>query len=207
MVQQIWPEMMESARQQLALHIGRTALGLVSERGLGGTTMSQLAKSAGVARATLYKYFPDVETAVVSYISAEVRRFQDELAAQLARESDPRRAIDLYIDRQVDYLDGAEHRDAGRLESAGLSPAAHADLAGHLASMRGMLAELLTAGVAAGALRPDLDVEVQTTLLLNLMNGARAALAGEQITSGRVKAAVKDLVHRGLVAPDTLSSD
>ena len=35
---------------------------LVAEHGLTGVTMSQIARDTGIGRATLYKYFPDVES-------------------------------------------------------------------------------------------------------------------------------------------------
>jgi len=35
---------------------------LVAQHGLTGVTMSQIAKDTGIGRATLYKYFPDVES-------------------------------------------------------------------------------------------------------------------------------------------------
>lgn len=201
MTRPIWPEMMDGARQRLALHIGRTALGLIAEHGLGGTTMSRLAKAAGVSRATLYKYFPDVEAAVVAYVAAEIERYQAELRAALSQVDDPCLRMDMYIDHQVDYLHGEEHRaGAGQLEAASLSPGAQAGLEAHLVSLRAIVAEILSAGVAAGVFRADLDVDVQTTLLLHLMNGAHSALDKDGVPPHRVKAALKDIVHRGLFA-------
>ncbi len=40
---------------------------LVAERGLRSVTMSQIAAQSGIGRATLYKYFPDVEAILLAW--------------------------------------------------------------------------------------------------------------------------------------------
>src|SRR5438045_5106191 len=45
---------------------------LVAERGLRGVTMSQIAESTGIGRATLYKYFPDVEAILRAWHQREI---------------------------------------------------------------------------------------------------------------------------------------
>jgi AcrR family transcriptional regulator len=40
---------------------------LVADNGLRSVTMSQIAEQTGIARATLYKYFPDVEAILVAW--------------------------------------------------------------------------------------------------------------------------------------------
>jgi AcrR family transcriptional regulator len=45
----------------------RTTAALVTERGLRSVTMSQIAEEAGIGRATLYKYFPNVEAILVAH--------------------------------------------------------------------------------------------------------------------------------------------
>jgi AcrR family transcriptional regulator len=45
---------------------------LVAERGLLSVTMSQIAEATGIGRATLYKYFPDVEAILVAWHERQV---------------------------------------------------------------------------------------------------------------------------------------
>jgi AcrR family transcriptional regulator len=45
---------------------------LVAERGLTGVTMSEVARRTGLGRATLYKYFPDVESILVAWHERQV---------------------------------------------------------------------------------------------------------------------------------------
>jgi AcrR family transcriptional regulator len=45
---------------------------LVAEQGLRGVTMSQIAERTGIGRATLYKYFPDVEAILLAWHERQV---------------------------------------------------------------------------------------------------------------------------------------
>jgi AcrR family transcriptional regulator len=49
-----------------------TTAALVAEHGLLSVTMSQIAEETGIGRATLYKYFPDVEAILVAWHERQV---------------------------------------------------------------------------------------------------------------------------------------
>src|SRR5262249_26337822 len=53
---------------------------LVAEHGLVSVTMSQIAEQAGIGRATLYKYFPDVEAILIAWHQRHVAGHLDQLA-------------------------------------------------------------------------------------------------------------------------------
>ena len=57
----LWTDTVESHRQEVREAILDAAGELVARRGLLAVSMSQLAEAAGIGRATLYKYFADVE--------------------------------------------------------------------------------------------------------------------------------------------------
>ena len=50
------------------------AFAVISEHGLGGVTMSQIAETAGVARQTLYNHYADVD----SIVAATIKRHNSE---------------------------------------------------------------------------------------------------------------------------------
>lgn len=60
-VPKLWHETVDAHRAHVREAILETTWQLVSERGLRGVTMAEIAERAGIGRATLYKYFPDVE--------------------------------------------------------------------------------------------------------------------------------------------------
>lgn len=53
---------------------------LVSDRGISGLTMAHIAECAGIGRATVYKYFPDVESILVAWHERHVRAHVARLA-------------------------------------------------------------------------------------------------------------------------------
>jgi AcrR family transcriptional regulator len=53
---------------------------LVAEHGLTSLTMSQIATEAGIGRATLYKYFPDIEAILIAWHERQVSAHLDQLA-------------------------------------------------------------------------------------------------------------------------------
>lgn len=57
----LWTETIEAHRHAVRGRILDVTWALVTERGLLAVTMSQIAEKSGIGRATLYKYFPDVE--------------------------------------------------------------------------------------------------------------------------------------------------
>ena len=61
-VPKLWTQTVEAHRHEVRQAIMDTTSALVSEQGLRSVTMSEIAEKTGIGRATLYKYFPDVES-------------------------------------------------------------------------------------------------------------------------------------------------
>ena len=58
----LWNETIEAHRHDVRHAIVEATAELVNEQGLMSVTMSQIAEQSGIGRATLYKYFPDIES-------------------------------------------------------------------------------------------------------------------------------------------------
>ncbi|MGO4424785.1 TetR/AcrR family transcriptional regulator, partial [Streptomyces sp. MCAF7] len=63
----LWNETIEEHRNAVREAILRTTWSLASEQGPMSVTMSQIAEKVGIGRATLYKYFPDVESILSAF--------------------------------------------------------------------------------------------------------------------------------------------
>lgn len=77
----LWTETIEAHRREVRDAIMRTAATLAAEHGLLSVTMSQIAEEAGIGRATLYKYFPDVEAILLAWHDHHVSAHLEHLAA------------------------------------------------------------------------------------------------------------------------------
>src|SRR6266487_832162 len=72
MVPKLWDETIEAHRRSVRQAILDTTAGLVAEHGLRAVTMSQIAEQTGIGRATLYKYFPDVDAILLSWHEQQI---------------------------------------------------------------------------------------------------------------------------------------
>jgi AcrR family transcriptional regulator len=75
-VPKLWNQTIEEHRRTVHAAIVDTTAALVAEHGLAAVTMSRIAQETGIGRATLYKYFPDVESIMVAWHD---RRIADHL--------------------------------------------------------------------------------------------------------------------------------
>ena len=77
----LWAQTIETHRQEVRDAVVDAAASLVAQRGLHGVTMSEVAEQSGIGRATLYKYFPDVESILRAWherhVSAHLQRLTD----------------------------------------------------------------------------------------------------------------------------------
>lgn len=68
----IWTETIAAHRDAVREATLDAAGTLVAEHGLTGVTMSQIAQRSGIGRATLYKYFPDLDSVLVAWHERQV---------------------------------------------------------------------------------------------------------------------------------------
>jgi AcrR family transcriptional regulator len=75
----LWQDTIETHRESVREAILNTAASLVAEHGLRSVTMSEIAERTGIGRATLYKYFPDVDSMLLAWHERQVARHLEEL--------------------------------------------------------------------------------------------------------------------------------
>jgi AcrR family transcriptional regulator len=94
----LWSKTIEAHRREVNGAILDTAAALVAEHGLAAVTMSQIAEAAGISRATLYKYFPDVEAILIAGHERRVERHLDQLARARDRSGDPGQRVEAVLE-------------------------------------------------------------------------------------------------------------
>ncbi len=68
----LWEDSVEAHRAAVRDATLDAAAALVAERGLASVTMSEIAQRTGIGRATLYKYFPDVEAVLAAWHDRQI---------------------------------------------------------------------------------------------------------------------------------------
>jgi AcrR family transcriptional regulator len=79
-VPRLWNDTIEEHRRAVRDAILDATARLAAENGLTAVTMSDIAAASGIGRATLYKYFPDVETIMMAWHERAVTYHLDQLS-------------------------------------------------------------------------------------------------------------------------------
>jgi AcrR family transcriptional regulator len=88
-VPKLWTETIDTHRREVHDAIVETTAALVGKHGLAAVTMARIAEETGIGRATLYKYFPDVEAILVAWHERHVTHHLGSLAEARERSADP----------------------------------------------------------------------------------------------------------------------
>ncbi len=155
----LWDDTISSHRRQVREAILDTTWRLAAERGPSGVTMSQVAETAGIGRATLYKYFPDVESILAAWHERQITR-HIELLAHTRDAADPADRLRAVLAGYADlHRRRARHEQTPR--GAELAALLHTDETVATAQrrlrdlIRDILADAATTGLARSDPAPD----------------------------------------------------
>ena len=146
----LWSETIESHRREVRDAILDSTAALASEHGLLAVTMSQIAEETGIGRATLYKYFPDVESILLAWHDRQLEAHLAHLAEARDEGSTARERLEKVLE---DYalLSRHAHPDEALFELLHRDPRlgrAHRQL-------HAMVRDLLVDAAEAGDVRDD----------------------------------------------------
>jgi AcrR family transcriptional regulator len=165
----LWTETIEAHRREVSDAILDTSAALVAERGLRSVTMSQIAERTGIGRATLYKYFPDVETILFAWHERQITGHLEYLAEVRDQAGDPRERLEAVLDAYALIAQESHgHPDAeleALLHRGEQIPRARQQL-------RRMIRDLLAEGAKAGDLRDDIGSDELATYCLHALTAA-----------------------------------
>ena len=147
----LWTETIEEHRRAVHDATLDTTSALVREHGLAAVTMSQIAAATGIGRATLYKYFPDVEAILIAWHERQIARHLRQLAE--ARDAAAAPADRLEAVLEAFALIQHQHHDT-QLPVSLLHRGGHVTRARE--QLRDLVADLLAAGAETGAVRSDI---------------------------------------------------
>lgn len=164
----LWHDTIETHRHAVREATLDATAGLVTERGLASVTMADIARATGIGRATLYKYFPDVEAILVAWHERMIAHHLHMLTAAAKSAKGPLEALQAVFEAYALMSQGHNgHTLAGLLH--GLPHARHAH--GHL---RSFLATLITDAVKAGHVRSDVPAQELAAFALAALSSAEA---------------------------------
>jgi len=181
-VPKLWTETIEAHRREVREAILDTTAALVAEQGLRSVTMSQIAEETGIGRATLYKYFPDVEAILFAWHERQIAGHLEYLADVRDQAGDAGERLEAVLEAYALI----SHESHGHHDTE-LAAFLHRDRQIPRAEqqLRAMIRDLLTEGAESGDLRDDIAPDELASYCLHAL-----AAAG----SLQSKAAVRRLV-------------
>ena len=178
----IWSETIEAHRDAVREAAIDATAALVAEHGLTGVTMSQIAKDAGIGRATLYKYFPDVEAILLAWHERHVVQHLDQIGAIAGRPGSPGERLRAILEAYA----GLSFHAHGPGEPELVSLLHRGDHVGEAEQqLRQIVRLVITDAVAVGDVRGDTPADELVSYCLHALSGARGL---------STKAALKRLV-------------
>ncbi|MCX7619787.1 MAG: TetR/AcrR family transcriptional regulator [Acidimicrobiales bacterium] len=96
------------ARQEEA--VVRAAVRLFAERGFAAVTMADIAGEVGLARNSLYRYFPDKDHILLVWLRRETQQLIEQSEQIAASDRAPRARLRDWLRLQFEYLTDPEHR-------------------------------------------------------------------------------------------------
>lgn len=172
----------EEHRREVREAILDTTVALADEHGLLSVTMSQIAEETGIGRATLYKYFPDVETILLAWHERQINGHLGYLAEVRDGAGDAGARLKAVLEAYALIShDSRGHHDtelAALMHRGGQVARAEQEL-------RRMIRDLMTEGQKTGDVRGDVTPDELVSYCLHALTAA---------SSLRSKAAVRRLV-------------
>jgi AcrR family transcriptional regulator len=193
-VPRLWDETIETHRRAVRDALLDTTAALVAKHGLRSVTMSQIAEETGIGRATLYKYFPDVEAILLAWHERQVTGHLRQLAELRDRACDIgerlRAVLEAYA---LIHHEFAAHHPHGPAANHGTDIAALLHRGEHVAQaqrqLNDFMRDLLAEAAKAGHVRDDVAPEQLASYCLHALTAASALPS---------KAAVHQLVEISL---------
>ena len=175
----LWDETIDAHRRAVHDAALDAVADLVASQGLRAVTMTRVAEATGLGRATLYRYFEDVDAILLAWHERQVESHLHQLAALRDQEGDPAARLDAVLEAYA--LIQYEHRGGGL--AVPLHAGAHVARAQeHLSAF---ITELLAEGAESGVLRRDIPAAELASYCLHSLNAASTL---------RSRAAVRRLV-------------
>jgi AcrR family transcriptional regulator len=169
LVPRLWTETIEDHRRAVREATLDTTAALVAEHGLRSVTMSQIAEETGIGRATLYKYFPDVEAILLAWHERQITGHLEYLAGVRDQAGDAGERLEAVLEGYALIA----HESHGH-HDAELAAFLHRDeqVARAQQQLRQMIRDLLTEAAKTGDVRDDVAPDELATYCLHALTAA-----------------------------------
>ncbi|MEP6600050.1 MAG: TetR/AcrR family transcriptional regulator [Actinomycetota bacterium] len=162
----LWSQTIATHRSAVREATLDAAAALVAEHGLASVTMSQIAEQTGIGRATLYKYFPDVESILTAWHERQISAHLQ----QLTQIRDHAGGPDERLEAVLEGFAFISHRNHDTELAALLHRGEHVARAQR--HLHDFIEDLIADGARTGDLRGDIPPGELATYCLHALTSA-----------------------------------
>jgi AcrR family transcriptional regulator len=175
-VPKLWNETVDAHRREVRDAILDTTAALAGRKGVRGLTMSEIAEQTGIGRATLYKYFPDVEAILLAWHEREVTGHLEHLAKLRDQPGDAGERLKAVLAAYALIHHGLATHHHGSVPVHGADVVALLHRGEHVARAQERVSDLVTdvlsEAAAAGVVRDDVTPEELASYCLHALTAA-----------------------------------
>jgi AcrR family transcriptional regulator len=168
-VPRLWNETIEAHRRGVRDAILDATATLVTEHGLLSATMSRIAEETGIGRATLYKYFPDVEAILLAWHEHQIGSHLEYLAEVRNQAGDAGERLEAVLEAYALTSHESRGHDGSEL-AAFLHRGEHVVRARQ--QLIDLIRDLLTEAVESGDVRDDVAPDELASYCLHALTAA-----------------------------------
>ncbi|MGW2649081.1 TetR/AcrR family transcriptional regulator [Streptomyces sp. NPDC001393] len=165
----LWNETIEAHRSAVRDAVLDATAALVAEHGLLSVTMSRIAEESGIGRATLYKYFPDVEAILTAWHERQVAAHLEQLVAVRDQAAGPGQRLEAVLEAYA-FISHQQSASHGTELAALLHQGEH--MARAHQQLNGLVRDLLAEGAKSGDFRDDVAPDELATYCLHALTAA-----------------------------------
>ena len=169
----LWNETIETHRRAVRDATLETTASLVAERGIRSVTMSEIAEKTGIGRATLYKYFPDVEAILSAWHERQITQHLEHLAEVRDLTSGNHQRLEAVFEAYA-QIQRQRIKHQHQPHGAELAALLHSDekLAGAQRRLHDMFRELIAVNAETGSVRQDVSPEELAGFCIHALTAA-----------------------------------
>ena len=190
-VPKLWNDTIDAHRRAVREATLDTTATLVAKHGLRSVTMSKIAEETGIGRATLYKYFPDVDAILIAWHDRQITGHLGKLAEIRDQAGSAAERLEAVLEAYA-FMSHQRERHGAELTSL-LHRGEHVARAHK--ELRNFLRALLAEGIECGDIRNDVAADELASYCIHALSA---------VSSLPSKAAVRrlvDVILSGLQPP------
>lgn len=195
--------------EDLKRRIFTAAMEVFAERGFERTKVEDVAKSAGMARATIYYHFRSKQDLFGFLLQEGIEEMAEAVGEAVSRAASPREALDAMVDSHIDFY--VNYQSFARVvlaETWRMEPGNDFSPQRLLVHDLKIVSEVIADAKEAGVLKPELGEEFLASAFYGLLSAAAVhfSLVASTFDPSTLKRDVKELLFKGALCEQGRSS-